>query len=129
MGIFNKKTKEVEKKSSSVAKTEKVEKKLTDLEKVKGYGTAHRILVHPLISEKATIAHSENKYIFEVANKANKIEVKKAIEEVYGVVPEAVNMINQVGKSVRSGRGRTKNFKKAIVTLKKGDSITIYEGI
>ncbi len=129
MSIFNKKSQEVEKNTTVATPIIKADKKGSETEKVKGYGTAHRILLRPIISEKATIAHSENKYIFEVALKANKIEVKKAIEEVYGLVPSAVNMINQDGKTVRSGRGRTKNYKKAIVTLKKGDSITIYEGI
>ncbi|MBT4648870.1 50S ribosomal protein L23 [bacterium] len=87
--------------------------------------------MRPVISEKATMANQENKYIFEVAIKANKIEIKKAIEEIYGVTPIAVNVMNQRGKFVRFGRktGRTKDTKKAIVTLKKGDSITIYEGI
>lgn len=145
MGIFNKKSKaddqEVLETASSV-KEETVKKpavksaKKKDFskntaEKAKGYGTAYRILLRPLVSEKATIAHAENKYIFEVDTRANKIEVKKAIEEVYGTVPAAVNIINQDGKTVRFGqrKGRTKNVKKAIVTLKKGDSITIYEGI
>lgn len=148
MSIFNKKSKVddqdvTEKVASSVTVKEEVVKKpavksakkkdfsKNTTEKSKGYGTAYRILLRPLVSEKATIAHAENKYIFEVDVRANKIEVKKAIEEVYGTVPAAVNIINQDGKTVRFGqrKGRTKNVKKAIVTLKKGDSITIYEGI
>ncbi|MBT4349880.1 50S ribosomal protein L23 [bacterium] len=154
MGIFNKKT--TEKKSEVSKPNEKaVEKKVADKKPVvkatdkpvdtkkpakkvvkatsnkKGYGTAYRVLVRPIISEKATLANSISKYIFEVAVTANKIEVKKAIEEVYGVSPKAIHMINARGKFVRFGRktGHTKNTKKAIVTLKKGDSITIYEGI
>jgi large subunit ribosomal protein L23 len=149
MGIFNKKTKDEKTDSKPVVKAEEKkvvakkpeEKKATVKKAVKkttapksakaGYGTAYRILMRPVISEKATMANQENKYIFEVAIKANKIEIKKAIEEIYGVTPIAVNVMNQRGKFVRFGRktGRTKDTKKAIVTLKKGDSITIYEGI
>ena len=149
MGIFNKKTKDEKTDSKPVVKAEEKkvvakkpeEKKATVKQSVKkttapksakaGYGTAYRILMRPVISEKATMANQENKYIFEVAIKANKIEIKKAIEEIYGVTPIAVNVMNQRGKFVRFGRktGRTKDTKKAIVTLKKGDSITIYEGI
>jgi large subunit ribosomal protein L23 len=157
MGIFNKKTKDdkvedksvettepkkvVAKKPASLAESKREAKKeeakkpakktTTSKSEKSGYGTAYRVLMRPVISEKATMANSENKYIFEVATRANKIEVKKAVEEVYGVTPIAVHMINERGKFVRFGRktGRTKNTKKAIVTLKKGDSITIYEGI
>ena len=149
MGIFNKKTKDEKTDSKPVVKAEEKkvvakkpeEKKATVKKAVKkttapksakaGYGTAYRILMRPVISEKATMANQENKYIFEVAIKANKIEIKKAIEEIYGVTPIAVNVMNKRGKFVRFGRktGRTKDTKKAIVTLKKGDSITIYEGI
>ncbi|MCB9802498.1 50S ribosomal protein L23 [Candidatus Nomurabacteria bacterium] len=144
MGIFNKKSKEevkdAEQKDLAVKEdsAKKVVKKATKkVDRVKNTDDlkvdviASRILLRPVISEKATMANSENKYIFEVAIKANKVEVKKAIQEVYGIVPQAVNIINQSGKKVHFGRraGRTKDVKKAIVTLKKGDSITIYEGI
>ena len=94
-------------------------------------GMAYRILVKPLISEKAAALGGENKYVFFVATDANKISVKKAIEEVYNVKPIAVNIINMEGKVVRRGRvtGQRKDYKKAIITLKKGDSITVYEGV
>ncbi|OGY94216.1 MAG: 50S ribosomal protein L23 [Candidatus Komeilibacteria bacterium RIFOXYC1_FULL_37_11] len=83
------------------------------------------------MSEKATISVSDGKYTFEVSGDSNKVAIKKAIEEIYGVRPIGVNIINQCGKNVRFGRkfGQTKNVKKAIVTLKKGDSIKLYEGI
>ena len=92
---------------------------------------AYKVLVRPIISEKATMGASIGKYVFEVSLKANKVEVKKAIEEVYGVVPASVNVINKRGKTVHFGRhfGATKNTKKVIVTLKKGDTIKLYEGI
>ncbi len=96
-----------------------------------GVGSAYRILVKPLITEKATNLGGQNKYVFIVNIDANKIEVAKAIEEVYGVKPSGVNIVKMKGKQVSRGRviGRRKNFKKAIVTLKKGEAIKVYEGV
>jgi len=92
---------------------------------------AYRVLVKPLITEKATNLGSENKYLFEVAVDANKIEVAKAVKEVYGIKPTAVNMIKRQGKksTYRRIEGQRKSWKKAIVTLPKGKTINIYEGI
>lgn len=95
----------------------------------RGRAIAHEVLVKPLITEKASGLTAINQYAFAVAPRANKIEIKKAIEQLYGVSPIAVNVIRMRGKHVRYGRtqGRTKNWKKAIVTLKKGESIKVYE--
>ena len=92
---------------------------------------AYRVLVGPVVTEKATNLVAENKYVFEVAKDANKIEVKKAVKNVYGFDPLDVKIINVRGKDVSYGRvsGRRKAWKKAIVTLKKGDKIEIYEGV
>lgn len=92
---------------------------------------AYKVLIKPVISEKSTNFASLNKYVFEVFGKTNKVEVKKAIEELYGVKPIQINIIKRKGKNVRFGKtlGRTKDSKRAIVTLKKGDSIKLYEGI
>jgi len=92
---------------------------------------AYRVLVKPLITEKGTYLASENKYIFEVAKDANKIEIKKAIEAVYNVSPIKVNIISVKGRKVRHGKvsGMTKDRKKAVVTLKSGESINVYEGV
>ncbi len=94
-------------------------------------GQAYKILVKPLITEKASILGAENKYFFEVSPSANKIEVAKAINEVYGVNPVSVNIIKMKGKRVRYGRteGKKKDWKKAIVTLPKGETIKVYEGV
>jgi len=90
-----------------------------------------RVLVKPLITEKATELGTQNKYAFVVTEAANKIEVAKAIQAVYGVKALNVNIICMKGKVVTRGRikGQRKDWKKAIVTLKKGDSIKIYEGV
>jgi large subunit ribosomal protein L23 len=84
-----------------------------------------------VVTEKATNLAGISKYAFRVSNDANKIEVARAIYHVYGVKPLAINMICMRGKNVRHGRtsGKTKNWKKAIVTLKPGDKIEIYEGV
>lgn len=95
------------------------------------YTVSNRLLVRPVITEKATDLAADNKYAFVVEKSANKIEIAKAIKAVYGVEPMAVNMINMQGKKVARGRirGQRKDWKKAIVTLKKGDTISIYEGV
>ncbi|MBD3359702.1 MAG: 50S ribosomal protein L23 [Candidatus Buchananbacteria bacterium] len=92
---------------------------------------AYKILIKPLVTEKATDLANFNKYCFEIAKNANKIEIQKAIKNLYGVDPLNVNIINMRGKRVRYGRvsGKKKNWKKAIVTLKQGDKIEIYEGV
>jgi large subunit ribosomal protein L23 len=92
---------------------------------------AYRVLLKPLVTEKATNLGVLNKYVFAVAPKANKIEIAKAIEEVYGVKPVKVNIIKGQGKIIRNGRifGKRKNWKKAIVALPEGKTIKIYEGV
>jgi large subunit ribosomal protein L23 len=92
---------------------------------------AFRILVKPLVTEKATELVSQNKYSFVVKREANKIEVAKAIYAVYGVKPVNVNIVSMKGKAVIRGRvkGKRKDWKRAIATLKKGESIKIYEGV
>jgi len=95
------------------------------------YDGAFRVLVKPLITEKATELSAHNQYAFVISQAANKIEVAKAIQAVYGVKALSVNIIAMKGKAVTRGRiqGKRKDWKKAIVTLKKGESIKIYEGV
>lgn len=126
------KTEEKKEKKAEVkkeAKKEKIQKE--EVKKIfkKNPELTSKILIKPLITEKATNLGMENKYIFEVNQKANKIEVKKAIESLYGVEPIKVNIINMGGKEVRYGKtqGKTKDIKKAIITLKEGDKIDIFE--
>jgi len=110
--------------ASSVAKTGKAKEGAKS-------SSAYRVLVKPMITEKAAHLGTENKYVFMVSIDANKIEVAKAITSVYGVKVEKVNLIRQQGKAVVRGRvkGKRKDFKKAIVTLSKGSTISIYEGV
>jgi large subunit ribosomal protein L23 len=89
------------------------------------------VLVKPLITEKVSAQAAEGKYGFVVANDTNKIQVKKAIAALYGVKVAGVRIINMKGKKVSYGRmsGRTKSWKKAIVTLAPGEKIEVYEGV
>jgi len=95
------------------------------------------ILIKPILTEKQT-AISEtfpNRYGFRVSPKANKIEIKKAVEELYGVKVDRVNTMNYAGKKksryTKSGviTGRTPAYKKAIVTLKEGEVIDFFSNI
>lgn len=90
-----------------------------------------RVLVKPLITEKTTNLVEQGKYAFIVALNANKIEVAKAVSDIYGVDVIAVNVIRMQGKKVSRAkvRGKRSDFKKAIVSLKKGQSIELYEGV
>ncbi len=123
---------EEKKEKKAEVKKEKIQKiQKEEVKKVfkKNPELTSRILIKPLITEKATNLGAENKYIFEVSKKANKIEVKKAIKSLYGVEPIKVNIINMGGKEVRYGKtqGKTKDIKKAIITLKGDDKIDIFE--
>jgi large subunit ribosomal protein L23 len=90
------------------------------------------IIKRPLIlTEKgARLRESENKVMFEVASGSNKIEIKKAIEKLFKVSVVDVNTLIVRGTMKRMGRGhsKTKNWKKAIVTLKEGDAIEVFGG-
>jgi large subunit ribosomal protein L23 len=88
--------------------------------------TAHDIIIRPIITEDSMERLANKAYTFEVASTSNKIEIKKAVEELFGVKVAKVNTISMKGKSKRVGYhvGKTSEWKKAIVTLKE-DSKTI----
>lgn len=92
---------------------------------------ADEIIIRPIISERSMQLVEENKYAFFVDKRANKVQIKKAIEELFEVDVEAVNTVNITGKKKRLGRnlGRTPDRKKAIVTLKDGEKIELFEGL
>ncbi len=90
----------------------------------------YQIIKKPLITEKGSMLREQsNKYIFEVDMRANKIEIKKAVEKAFKVKVLKVNTLIQHGKlrRVRRVQGRTPDFKKAIVTLKEGELISAFE--
>jgi len=90
---------------------------------------ANDIIIRPVISEKTTEAMEQNKYVFEVMMKANKLMVRTAVKELFGVKPEKVNIIRVRGKEkrLRYKTGRRPAWKKAIITLKPGEKIDIFE--
>lgn len=79
----------------------------------------HDIIIRPIVTEQSMADMAENKYTFVVSKNANKTEIKKAVEAVFGVNVEKVNTLNYDGKVKRMGRsvGRTASFKKAVVKL------------
>lgn len=88
-------------------------------------------IVSPIITEKSTILSENNQVVFEVAINATKPEIKDAVEQLFSVTVTAVNTLKVKGKAkrFRGIAGRRKDVKKAIVTLKDGDSIDIATGL
>ena len=89
---------------------------------------ARSIIIRPIITEHSYDMMEENKYTFEVAKDANKVEIAKAIEEIFNVKVVKVNTLNikPKVKRVRGPQGLTRTWKKAMVTLKEGDTIEIF---
>ncbi|KJS85053.1 MAG: 50S ribosomal protein L23 [Peptococcaceae bacterium BICA1-8] len=92
---------------------------------------ARDIVIKPIVSERSVACMEQNKYTFRVALKANKIDIKSAIEEIFKVKVLDVRTMVVKGKVKRMGRheGKRPNWKKAIVTLKEGDKIEVIEGL
>ncbi len=94
--------------------------------------TSYDIIIRPIVTENSMMQTAERKYTFEVHRDANKTQVRKAVEEVFGVKVEKVNTLNVRGKLKRMGKnqGYTRSWKKAIVKLT-ADSKTIefFEGM
>lgn len=91
----------------------------------------HRTLVRPIVTEQSSAAYQERgEYTFRVASDATKTSIRAAVEQLFGVKVTGVWTSNQRGKARRIGRsiGRRPHWKKAIVTLKEGDTIDIFEG-
>lgn len=126
MGIF--------KKNNSTTKVlkvaaEKKEAPVSETKKLVSFVSS--VLIRPIVTEKSAILASTNSYVFAIAKSANKIEVACAIRKMYGFSPESVHIQNVRGKYVRRGKvdGHRKAWKKAIVTLPKGKTLNIYEGV
>jgi len=87
----------------------------------------YAIVSHPVLSEKGTrLSQKENKYIFRVDLRANKLEIKRAIEKLYKVRVKHVNTMRAIGKKKRMGNilGKRPDWKKAIVTLEEGQTLS-----
>ena len=88
-------------------------------------------ILSPLVTEKSTNLSDQNKIIFKVPNKTNKVNLKKNIEKIFKVNVTKINIINKQNriKVTRGKKVRVSGFKKAIITLKKGQSIDLTTGI
>jgi len=131
---LNKKKKEQLKKTgersqASIAQEKKSESKPKKV--LSANSIAYQVLLKPLITEKSAIAESISKYSFRIAIWANKGQVKKAVQEIYGITPSDVNVINVEGRNVRFGKnqGRRSDYKKAVVSLPAGKTIDIHAGV
>lgn len=94
--------------------------------------TSYEVLLSPLLTEKGTLLkEKDNKVLFKVARDANKIEIKKAVEEIFKVKVNRVTTINCKGKKKRLGRyeGKRPDWKKAVVALKEGEKLDFIEGM
>jgi large subunit ribosomal protein L23 len=92
----------------------------------------HDVIVRPIVTEKSTDLHDrQKKYSFVVAREANKVEIARAIEKLFPVTVRDVNTMQYRGKERRVGKnvGRRASWKKAVVTLREGDTIEIFEGV
>lgn len=95
---------------------------------------AFSAIIRPVVSEKSTVLGDHGKYVFEVAPGANKIQIKRAVEEAFAnkkVQVSAVNILHVPGKVRRRGRsvGHTRAWKKAVVTLRAGQRLDLFEGV
>lgn len=91
----------------------------------------YQIIKRPIITEKATALRAEGKYVFEVHPKATKLQIKEAIQRLFGVKVDYVNTLRYKGKPKRMGRfsGYTSASKRAVVKLKEGESIKFFEAL
>ncbi|MCD6567391.1 MAG: 50S ribosomal protein L23 [Dehalococcoidia bacterium] len=91
----------------------------------------YEVLRRPLVTEKATLLQENGKYVFEVARKANKLQIKDAVERAFKVKVAEVNVMTMHGKTRRMGKREVTgpSWKKAIVTLEPGYKVTLFEGI
>ena len=91
----------------------------------------YEVLRRPVVTEKSTLLQGEHKYVFEVADAANKAQIREAVEKAFEVKVLNVNVARVKGRMRRFGRNitLTQTWKKAIVTLRPGDSIEYFEGV
>lgn len=117
----------IAKKAEKTAEKEEKVKPLIPKEKKKLSKTVHRALKAVHISEKATDLTEENQYVFKIWPRANKTEVRKAVQDLYGVYVEGVKIIKVPARKRRVGRieGRRKGYRKAVVKIKEGQKIEV----
>ena len=90
----------------------------------------HEVILHPILSEKTMLAEGERQYVFRVNRKANKHQVREAVQSIYDVTVDQVRVMIMPAKTRRRGNRvfiRQAKWKKAIVSVAEGDSINLYE--
>ncbi len=124
-------TKKVAEKKETTAKKAPAKKVAAKKDKKGISKKALQVMIRPLVTEKTAQLSDNNVMVFEVGKGANRVEIKNAFNELYGVVPVKVNVVNMRGKRVASGRtmGKRRDWKKAMITLPKGVNLDIFEGI
>ncbi len=128
MALFGRKKKKEEKPKPEETAKDEVETAAPTVKLPKGEDAhSYQIILRPLITEKGELLEGFGQYLFKVARGANKVEIKEAVEKLYKVKVDRVNVASMPSKSRRVGEheGKKPGFKKAIVTLKKGDKIEI----
>ena len=92
---------------------------------------SYKIILKPIVTEKATKLSEFNKVVFEVSNKSNKFEIKSAVEKLFSVKVKSINIVNIKGKIKRfkGVLGKRNDIKKAIITLVEGNTIDISAGV
>lgn len=140
MALFTKKSDSDEAKKSAIASTALVSKNEKSSEKPetpvvtrhssRTYPVAdHVILRKPILSEKTfRLSHEASAYVFEVDRSANKLDIKKAFFNVYGIMPRSVNVLRGGGESTRRGkvRGTLRLWKRAVITVPKGKKLETF---
>lgn len=131
MAVTEKKEKVTEAKApKKAAKATTTLKKEAATQAAQHADIAYKVLVEPWVTEKTHAAMADNKYTFKVTKKATKTQVKKAVEGMYKVKVEKVAVVNVLPKKKAYGRheGTISGYKKATLTLKKGDKIEFFQG-
>lgn len=124
--IFKKQKKDQEVKSLDVVRQEKISPETKTME-LKGNDFSYGQIVSPYLTEKTSFLNADQQYVFKVFRRANKVEIKKAVEKLYGVHVENVRIMIVPGKERHLGRfeGERAGFKKAIVRLRQGEKIEV----
>ncbi len=129
MGLFSKKTTEDKVKDVSPKVSEKGDSK--DVINSLVSDTAQKVIINPIMTEKSHAMSDNGKYLFKVFSKTTKRSIKKAIEDIYKVNVYKINVltVSKKKRTIKYDRGYQKSYKKAVVTLKKGQSIPVFEGV
>lgn len=125
LNIFKKNTEGKRPPEKPVAVTKEVVSAGARMIQDKGSASVYQHIISPYLTEKTSILNADGQYAFKVSKKSNKIEIKKAIEQLYGVHVEKIRIIIIPGKRRQLGRfeGEKKGFKKAMVRLRQGEKI------